>query len=303
MFFLIIIPGGSRISSAVVDELYRSSNVTAMLQGLVKEVIRDCRHFFLRRFQIIFQGLCSYEEYSKKYRNYEVRHILTGYPFSVGVILGYFMLKNDELRKLRMILNAKQYGSSQERIEGIDIMFTATMTQLFAIVLEKDSKLSPRPSFVKVSCSLSPFLNSSPKPQVSMTSFEGTSEGISDLRKRVEGFLHSGGIIPSMPKESDLNQQSYIDFEKEKNHLNKIDGERERLREKQRALQQEAIRLEDIKRQLQIYGGNIAGTTFPAAEASLLLCRQERLPVKHIKELEDKLKGMPALNISIGLRK
>jgi vacuolar-type H+-ATPase subunit C/Vma6 len=49
----------------------------------------------------------------------EVQHILAGYPFTIGIILSYFILKRNELKKIRLILYAKQYGIQQERIESM----------------------------------------------------------------------------------------------------------------------------------------------------------------------------------------
>jgi V/A-type H+-transporting ATPase subunit C len=49
----------------------------------------------------------------------EVEHILVGYPFTIGIILAYFILKRDELKKIRTILNAKYYRIEPERIESM----------------------------------------------------------------------------------------------------------------------------------------------------------------------------------------
>jgi len=57
------------------------------------------------------------------------------------------------------------------------------------------------------------------------------------LRRRLEGFLHAGGIIPSVPKETDLRDRVLVDVEKEKDHLDRIGRERESIRERQRTIQ------------------------------------------------------------------
>ena len=49
----------------------------------------------------------------------EVEHILVGYPFTIGIILAYFILKRNELKKIRTILNAKYYRIEPERIESM----------------------------------------------------------------------------------------------------------------------------------------------------------------------------------------
>ena len=117
--FSVIIPGGSRIDNAAIEELYHASNVTVMLQGFVKGSYPGLSALLSSQVSDNTSRLLLIQRILEEIRKYEVQHILVGYPFSVGIILGFFMLKNDELRKLRMILNAKQYGTSQERIEGI----------------------------------------------------------------------------------------------------------------------------------------------------------------------------------------
>jgi len=117
--FTVIIPGGSRVNNAAVEELYHASNVTVTLQGFVKGSYPALSALLSSQVSDNTSRLLLIERILEEIRKYEVQHILVGYPFSVGIILGYFMLRNAELRKLRMILNAKQYGTSQERIEGI----------------------------------------------------------------------------------------------------------------------------------------------------------------------------------------
>jgi V/A-type H+-transporting ATPase subunit C len=46
----------------------------------------------------------------------EVRKVLGGYPFTVGIILAYFILKAGEIRRLMTVLNGKFYNWPEERI-------------------------------------------------------------------------------------------------------------------------------------------------------------------------------------------
>jgi V/A-type H+-transporting ATPase subunit C len=48
----------------------------------------------------------------------EVGRLLVGYPFSIGIVLAYFILKKTELRKIMTILNAKLYGIKPEEIKS-----------------------------------------------------------------------------------------------------------------------------------------------------------------------------------------
>ena len=50
---------------------------------------------------------------------YEVRRTLSGYPFTIGIVLSYFQLKRNEIKKVMTILNAKYYSLSEDRIKGV----------------------------------------------------------------------------------------------------------------------------------------------------------------------------------------
>ena len=49
----------------------------------------------------------------------EVHHVLAGYPFTIGIILAYFILKGNEVKKIMTILNAKYYNLDTDKIKGI----------------------------------------------------------------------------------------------------------------------------------------------------------------------------------------
>ncbi len=49
----------------------------------------------------------------------EVRHLLAGYPFTIGILLAYFVLKSAEIRRIKTILNAKFYNWPEERIMAV----------------------------------------------------------------------------------------------------------------------------------------------------------------------------------------
>ena len=62
--------------------------------------------------------LAFFERILDRILEYEIRRIMTGYPFTIGIILSYFFLKTNEIKKVRTILNAKLYDLSPERIRG-----------------------------------------------------------------------------------------------------------------------------------------------------------------------------------------
>ena len=50
---------------------------------------------------------------------YEVKKVKGGYPFNIGIVLAYFVLKKNEMRKVMTILNAKYYNIKQDRIKSV----------------------------------------------------------------------------------------------------------------------------------------------------------------------------------------
>jgi len=118
---LAIIPGGFNLkfNKSLIDELYRNQNVASLLQNLAKSSQPGMTTLFSAQGSDSDSGLLLIRRILEEVRRYEVQHILTGYPFSIGIVLAYFLLKQEELRKIRKLLNAKFYGKGPELIESM----------------------------------------------------------------------------------------------------------------------------------------------------------------------------------------
>lgn len=179
-------------------------------------------------------------------------------------------------------------------------MFTTEMIQLFAVVLSRDSDRVTEAllregvmQFIDISEveGQTPDDLSSVKPKVSIAD-------ITDLRKRIEGFLYAGNIIPSTPKETHLANRRPVDIEKETNHIDLIAAERESIRERQKTIQQEILKLEDIQRQVERYGIGLADVTL-SDKHSLISMQIGKVPLSKVDVLENELRDLPSLNITI----
>ncbi|MHC4367316.1 MAG: V-type ATPase 116kDa subunit family protein [Planctomycetota bacterium] len=181
------------------------------------------------------------------------------------------------------------------------MMFTTEMIQLFAVVLGRDCERVTEALLREGAMqfiNISELESETPDSLSAMKSEESLTE-ISDLRKRIEGFLHTGGVIPSPPNEMDLSNRAVVDIRKENTHLDKMASERDGIRERQRTIQQEILKLEDIKRQVELYGIGISDVTLPAKH-SFISMQIGKLPALNVKQLEDGLKDLPSLNIPMG---
>ena len=181
------------------------------------------------------------------------------------------------------------------------MMFTTEMIQLFAVVLAKDCEPVTEALLRE---GVMQFINISElegeKPEsLSEIKSEISLTEISDLRKRIEGFLYTGGVIPSAPRETDLNNRTAVNIERETAHLDKMAGERDSIRERQRITQQEILKLEDIRRQVELYGIGLADVTLPAKH-SFISMQIGKLPALNVGQLEEALRDLPSLNIAMG---
>jgi V/A-type H+-transporting ATPase subunit I len=183
------------------------------------------------------------------------------------------------------------------------MIFTSRMVQLFAVVLRKDRQRVTETllregviQFISVSelAAETQHRMSVPAEQSS-----GLLTELSDLRKRIEGLLHTVGIIPTPPGPADLNHRVAVDIEKEKGRLNSIDSERAAVRERQRVIQQEILKLEDLRRQVGLYGAGLPDVTASTPHAFISL-ETGRIPASQAGKLAEGLKNLPSVSIPVG---
>lgn len=181
------------------------------------------------------------------------------------------------------------------------MMFTTQMTQLFAVVLKRDQQGVTEALLREGVMQFISIADMEPEgtDKLSSLTTETSVTVVTDLRKRIQGILHSIGSVPCAPKTTDLAQRMSVDMEKETRLLDQLDGERESLRERQRFIQQEILKLQDIQRQVNLYGFGLAGITLPGKQ-SMLSVYMGKLPVANVRHLEEGLKGLPVLDMALG---
>ncbi len=114
-----IVPGGFNLDKAVMGQLYSAQNVTSVLQAFVKRKYPGLSALLSAQTADSTSRLLLIRRILEEIMKHEVTRILAGYPFTIGIALSYFVLKRNELKKIRTILNAKHYGIEQERIESM----------------------------------------------------------------------------------------------------------------------------------------------------------------------------------------
>jgi V/A-type H+/Na+-transporting ATPase subunit C len=115
----VIVPGGLNLNRALIGELYHAQNVTSALREFVKARYPALSALASAPVADSASRLLQIRRIMEEIMKQEVRHILIGYPFTIGIIIAYFELKKNELNRIRVILNAQQQGIQPERIESL----------------------------------------------------------------------------------------------------------------------------------------------------------------------------------------
>ncbi len=114
----LIIPQGITGSEELVKNVYGRDPLQA-LQVMIRREHPELAALLSSRPQDAGSRLLLIEQILRQILMHEASRILSGYPFTVGVLLSYVILKRDEIRKVRAVLNARRYGMAPERIRGL----------------------------------------------------------------------------------------------------------------------------------------------------------------------------------------
>ncbi len=111
------IPEGIYLNPQAVAEAYAADNPSAVLAELVRRRYPGLSGLLAPREEAeSYARLVMIERILAEILLLEVRHLLAGYPFTIGILLAYFVLKSAEIRRIMTILNAKFYDWPEERI-------------------------------------------------------------------------------------------------------------------------------------------------------------------------------------------
>ncbi len=111
----LIIPHGRSIRRTTIETAYSSPDPEGAVATLVSAQHPAVRGLLSSREKYGTGRVILIEQILEEVMESEVRKSLAGYPFTVGIILAYFVLKRQEMRRMMTILNAKSYGITGER--------------------------------------------------------------------------------------------------------------------------------------------------------------------------------------------
>lgn len=113
-----VIPGGRSLDSTTISSSYRAEDPGTMVSQILEKGYPSFSSFLKTKGTDTYSRLRLFESILREILSKEITKVLVGYPFTIGTILVYFLLKEKEIQKIRTILNAKFYNLSEERIES-----------------------------------------------------------------------------------------------------------------------------------------------------------------------------------------
>jgi V/A-type H+-transporting ATPase subunit C len=114
----LVVPNGLNLGESELKQAFSSQDMAAVINNVVKSGYPGLSSLLSMGRSDSVARLALFERILDRILLHEIRRIMTGYPFTIGIILSYFLLKTNEIKKVRTILNAKQYELSPERIRG-----------------------------------------------------------------------------------------------------------------------------------------------------------------------------------------
>ncbi len=176
-------------------------------------------------------------------------------------------------------------------------MFISRMKQLTAVVLDNDRDLVTEEllrqgvlHFVTVQ-GVEPIHSTGKRDD----NREITPETIDDLKRQIEYFLTQIDIDPAViPDGLTLNNRKSLDIDAVKKYIDKTYAQINKTREQQKRIQQEILKLEDIRRQLNLFG-DLGSVVRAESPHSFLTTQTGSVPVSRYNALSDALSEMPTV--------
>ena len=107
-----VLPGGEWINKDTVRKFYSSD-------GLTKVVDSVAFGPYARLKDLVQENTTELERFLYGFMMREVKKALGGFPFTIGTVLGYLILKRNETKNIISLINAKHYGWKKEEIAPI----------------------------------------------------------------------------------------------------------------------------------------------------------------------------------------
>ncbi len=178
------------------------------------------------------------------------------------------------------------------------MIFTAPMKQLVAVVLDHDVDNVTRE-----------LLRQGVMHFISIKELSGdwaaklgevaplvSAARIAETRKRIESFLRIIEKLPNAGRGLDLSKLAALDLEETNKALDRLAASLQGRRERQKALQQEILKMEDIQRQVELFGDIDTGIQ-TRSQYSFLSIQAGTIQNSYLESFGEALKELPSVHL------
>ncbi len=107
-----VLPGGQRITSDTVRKFYTTDGLTKIVESIAFGPYAKIK-------DLAEENVVLIENFLYDFLSREIKAALSGFPFTIGTVLGYLFLKRAETRNIISLLNAKNYGWNRQEVESL----------------------------------------------------------------------------------------------------------------------------------------------------------------------------------------
>ncbi|MFW5959869.1 MAG: hypothetical protein ACOCSE_01970, partial [Chitinivibrionales bacterium] len=178
------------------------------------------------------------------------------------------------------------------------LMFTEKMVKIVAVTLKKWSERVAALLLEEGIVDFTQLANSSEvllKYQKDDKSSEGDTK-IAAILSKIEAFLKPEGIVLPAPDQDTLKKPDRVDLEETRKIIEDLNSSVKKIRTKQQGLQQELLKLREIKKNIESFGPDIK-TPLTKTNSSFLSFRTGKVPLDSKQEIETSLSRYPAVTI------
>ena len=106
-----IIPGGAKITKSSIRQSYVSDDIDKLMDIVSPGPYAKIKDLGENNNEML-------EEFLRELLKQQANRALGGFPFTIGTVLGYLVLKQDETRNLISLLYAKKFGWDKDKIDA-----------------------------------------------------------------------------------------------------------------------------------------------------------------------------------------
>lgn len=114
-----MIPYGHHLDIKGLEEAFKTGDSTEILKNLISKKYSSLSSLLAVQSADNQSKLVLLGRLLDQIILYEIKRIKSGYPFTIGIVMAYFVLKKNEIHKVMTLLNAKYYNIEEERIKSV----------------------------------------------------------------------------------------------------------------------------------------------------------------------------------------